>query len=68
MARIWRVVFTLAVILAIAGLLLAGTGWITGASIERVQDVYDGQMHTLWSTYNRIAATVSSFFGGITGL
>ena len=65
MVRIWRFITLLAVILLVAGMLLAGTGWITGASMDRIREVYAGQMHALWETFSNLSGPVASWLGMI---
>ena len=36
MGKAWKIVLIVALVLVVAGVLLAGTGLITGASVERV--------------------------------
>ena len=36
MGKVWKIVVVIAVVLVVGGALLAGTGFITGASVDRV--------------------------------
>ncbi len=36
MGKVWKIVFIIALVLVVGGALLAGTGFITGASVDRV--------------------------------
>ena len=47
MGRIWRFVGFSVMTLLVAGLLLAGTGLLTGASTERVSAVLSGEFESL---------------------
>ncbi len=44
MSRIWRIVLILALCLIVAGIVLLGAAWLTGASISRIVElVFGGQ-------------------------
>ena len=42
MAKIWRIVVWAALGLLIAGIVLGGAGWLTGASLTRMADILYG--------------------------
>ena len=42
MAKIWRIVVWAALGLLIAGIVLGGAGWLTGASLPRMADILFG--------------------------
>ena len=64
MGKIWRFVGFASVTLVVAGVLLAGTGLLTGASVERVSAVLSGELDGLHAMYRQIADFISGFFPG----
>ena len=44
MGKAWRIVMTVVVFLAVAGVVLIGAAWLTGASFPRIVElVFDGR-------------------------
>ena len=63
MRTAWRVIGTIVLILLVAGLVAAGIGLITGASIDRmVENVFGG-----WDAMNMIIDVLRQELGGIIG-
>jgi len=42
MTRFWKIVIAVFALVLIAGILLAGVGYLTGASVERIAEVVFG--------------------------
>ena len=61
MAKVWRIVGWAVLILLVAGIVLGGAGWLSGASLPRMIDLVFGG-----GAAARIAA--STAMGRITGL
>lgn len=63
MRTAWRVIGTIVLILLVAGLVAAGIGLITGASLDRmVENVFGG-----WDALNMIIDVLRQELGGIIG-
>ena len=61
MAKAWRVVLTVVVFLAAAGVVLIGAAWLTGASPARIVElVFDGPegLQRWWDTAQQSAASL----------
>ena len=63
MRTAWRVIGTIVLILLVAGLVAAGIGLITGASLDRmVENVFGG-----WDALNMIIDVLRQELGAIVG-
>ncbi len=63
MRTAWRVIGTIALILLVAGIVGAGIGLLTGASLDRmVENVFGG-----WDALNMILDVLRQELGGIIG-
>ena len=63
MRTAWRVIGTIVLILLVAGIVAAGIGLITGASLDRmVENVFGG-----WDALNMIIDVLRQELGGIIG-
>lgn len=63
MRTAWRVIGTIVLILLVAGIVAAGIGLITGASLDRmVENVFGG-----WDTLNMMLDVLRQELGGIIG-
>lgn len=63
MRTAWRIIGTIVLILLVAGLVAAGIGLITGASLDRmVENVFGG-----WDALNLMLDVLKQELGGILG-
>lgn len=63
MRTAWRIIGTIVLILMVAGLVAAGIGLITGASLDRmVENVFGG-----WDALNLMLDVLKQELGGIAG-
>ena len=63
MRTAWRIIGTIVLILLVAGLVAAGIGLITGASLDRmVENVFGG-----WDALNLMLDVLRQELGGIAG-
>lgn len=49
MTKAWRIVLWIVLVLAVAGAVLGGVGWLTGASHVRMADILFGGMDGFYS-------------------
>ena len=67
MGKAWRIVMTVVVFLAVAGVVLIGAAWLTGASPVRIVElVFGGRegLETWWADARNAARSV---WGSVTG-
>ena len=61
MGKAWRVVLTVAAVLAVAGVVLIGAAWLTGTSPARIVElIFDGPagLQRWWDTARQSAASL----------
>lgn len=63
MSTVWKIVGVLSVILLVAGVVCAGIGLLTGASLDRmIENVFDG-----WDTLELMLDVLKQELGGMLG-
>ena len=67
MGKAWRIVMTVVVFLAVAGVVLIGAAWLTGASPVRIVELVFGGRAGLEARWNAALNAARSVWGSVTG-
>lgn len=67
MGRIWRIVLTVVVFLVVAGLVLIGAAWLTGASLVRIEELVFGGTAGFEAWRQTALQTAQSLWDAVTG-
>ena len=67
MGRAWRIIMTVVVFLAVAGIVLIGAAWLTGASPVRIVELVFGGRAGLETWWNAAMNAARSVWESVTG-
>ena len=67
MGRAWRIVLTVVVFLAVAGVVLMGAAWLTGASTERIVELVFGGPEGLQRWWETAVRSAEAIWNGLAG-
>ncbi len=67
MGKAWRIVMTVVVFLAVAGVVLIGAAWLTGASPVRIVELVFGGREGLEAWWADAGNAARSVWGSVTG-
>ncbi len=67
MGKAWRIVLTVVVFLAVAGIVLMGAAWLTGASPARIAELVFGGPEELRAWWDNTLRSVQSVWDALTG-
>ena len=62
MKRYWKIVLVLFIVLLLAGILLGGTGLLTGASLKRISDALFSAQGGFRAALDRLYALLAAVF------
>ena len=67
MGRAWRIVLTVVVFLLVAGVVLMGAAWLTGASPARIAELVFGGPEGLRAWWENTLRSVQAVLDALTG-
>ena len=67
MGKAWRIVLTVVVFLAVAGIVLMGAAWLTGASPARIAELVFGGPEELRAWWDNTLTSVQAVWDALTG-
>ena len=65
MTKAWRVVLWIALALLVAGVVLMGAGWLTGASLPRMADMVFGSADAAKSAAHDLLTRLAALWDGL---